>query len=60
MLLTVMDLMFCHPFGKRETRKLTALRIFYLISSTDKLSQAMAAASHGPFFILNLTVLRSS
>ena len=60
MVLIVKDLTFYHPFGNNEIRKLIDLRTFCLISSWDKLSWAMAVANHGPFLILNLTVLLSS
>lgn len=60
MVLTVKDLIFYHPFGSKEIKKLIDLNIFYLISSTLRLSVAIAVANHGPFLILNLTVLSNS
>lgn len=58
--LTVRDLMFYHPFGSKDIKKLIDLRMFYLISSTERLSVAIAVASQGPFLILNLTVFNNS
>ena len=56
----VKDPIFCQPFGRRETRKLTDLRRFCLSSSGVCSSSPMEVAIQGPFLILNLMVLMRS
>lgn len=58
--LRLMDLMFNHPFGNKETKKLIALTTFCLRSSSAKVSTPTAVPIQETFLVLNLTDLKSS
>lgn len=49
------DLRLCHPFFKRETKKLRPIKIFCLICSSVCFSFPMATAKHVTFLSWNLT-----
>lgn len=49
------DLRFCHPFLRRDTKKLSPKRMFYLICSSDCCSLPIATAMHVTFLSWNLT-----